>query len=723
MLSFKHHFIFLFVVIIFQAQAQKSIVLEDIFENGTFGTRSIPDFNFMKDGKYYSRLSDGNIVKYDFTTGEAVEVILNNKDINDASNTVAVESYSFSNDEKKILIESGTESIYRHSSMVDAYVFDIASKKLQNVYPHGKIINPQFSPDGEKVAFVHKNNLYYTDLKSQNTTQVTTDGEINAIINGQCDWVYEEEFGFTRAFFWSPDSKKIAYLRFDESAVKQYVLQYYEDDLYPFNYTYKYPKVGEKNADVSAYIHNFSTGKSHKINLPEVADSYIPRLKWTEDPNELCIYHLNRHQNNLKLYLASTKYPDGKLLYEEKNKYYIDINDHLTFINENKNFVLSSEMEGYNRLYLYNMDGKISEKISPPNYEVTVFHGVDQKSGVVYFEAITDSPLENHLYSVQLNGKNLKALTPQKGRHSATFTKTFDYFSDAFSTANTPPTYAVYNNQGKLVRTIETNQKTLDQMKDYATNDVEFFTFVTSENVKLNGWMIKPMHMNPNKKYPVFMTQYSGPGSQSVTDGWLGRYYWWYQLLAQNGYIVACVDGRGTGGRGEEFKKMTYLQLGHYETIDQIEAAKYLGRQPYVDKERIGIFGWSYGGYMSSLCLLKGNDVFKAGIAVAPVTNWKWYDSVYTERYMRTVEENSDGYVQNSPVYFADRLKGSYLLVHGLTDDNVHFQHSAEMANALIKSKKQFDTYYYPNRNHGIYGDNARIHLFTKITDFIFAKI
>lgn len=714
----------LFLVLLFQIGiSQKPISLEDIYEKGKFSQKNVPGFNFMNDGRHFTQLEDGKIVKYDIKSGESSGVILDLNTLSDAKSLKEIEGYTFSADESKILIESESESIYRHSASVSAYVYDTKTKGISEVYPHGKVINPQFSPDGEMVAYVVNNNLFYTDIKSQSITQITKDGKQNSIINGLADWVYEEEFSFTRAFYWSPDSKKIAFLRFDESDVKQYTLQYYTDALYPINYEYKYPKVGEKNAIVSAHIYNFSLGKAQRVEFDDKGDFYIPRLKWTEDPNALCVTVLNRHQNHLRLFSVNTRDLKTSLIYEEKNKYYIDITDNLTFLKSNKYFVLTSEQEGFNRIYLYSMEGKMVEKVSPFNMEVTAFHGVDQKNDHVYFEAIDNNPLETNAYVVQLNGKSLTKLTQAKGTHHTSFSNTFEYYIDSYSTINTPTENTVHDKRGNKVRTIEENRGLRDLQKTYEVADIEFFTFTTSENTKLHGWMLKPQNFNANKKYPVFMTQYSGPGSQSVMDSWLGTNYWWYQLLSQNGYIVACVDGRGTGGRGEEFKKMTYLKLGHYETIDQIESAKYLGNLPFVDKSRIGIFGWSYGGYMSSLCLLKGNDVFKAGIAVAPVTNWKWYDSVYTERYMRTVEDNAEGYAQNSPVYFADRLKGSYLLIHGLADDNVHFQHSAEMANALIKAKKQFDTYYYPNRNHGIYGDNARIHLFSKITAFIFEKI
>ncbi|MBK8056084.1 MAG: S9 family peptidase [Saprospiraceae bacterium] len=716
----------LFVLSIFDlCVAQKPITIDDIYAKFVFRTKSVPGFNFMKDGRHYSALKDGGIKKFDITTGSLIETMFEGKDFKDkAGYSGTIGTYTFSDDESKILIESESEDIYRHSSKANCYVYDLKSKALSRVYPHGKVVNPAFSPDGEQVGFVFNNNLYFQNLKSGNITQVTTDGVKNKIINGMCDWVYEEEFSFTRAFYWSPDSKKIAYIRFDETNVPEFTMQLFKDGMYPENETFKYPKVGEKNAEVSAWVYELSRGKSKKTDIGDLSDMYIPRMKWTQDANKLCIFKMNRHQNNLKLYVADIKSGKSSIIYEETNKYYIDISDDLTFLKDGKHFVWSSEKEGYNQIYLMGMDGKQKVKLTTGSYDVTNFYGVDEKNKKVYYQAAEKTPIQKHVFSVDLDGKNITNLTPTlSGSNSAQFSSTFDYFSNNHSTINTAPTFTVHDRIGKKIRTIEDNINHAKTQEEYGVSPVEFFTFTTSENVKLNGWMIKPRDFNPTRKYPVFMTQYSGPGSQSVTDSWKSTGYWWNQMIAQAGYIVVCVDGRGTGARGEAFKKMTYLQLGHYETLDQIETAKYMGLQPYVDKARIGIFGWSYGGYMSSLCILKGNDVFKAAIAVAPVTNWKWYDSVYTERYMRTTAENAKGYADNSPVYFADRLKGNYLLIHGMADDNVHFQNAVEMANALIKANKQFDTYYYPNRNHGIYGDNATIHLYTKMTNFIFEKI
>ncbi len=699
--------------------SQKEFTLEDIFVKGTFRTKSVPGFNFMADGRHYSMQKSANILEYDITTGKLTDTLFAGMQLAGQQGFGGdAEGYTFTEDDSRMLIESESESVYRYSTKVKCHVYDRQTKMWQEVFSKGKISNPTFSPDGKKVAFVYENDLYIYLIDKKQTKRVTTDGRKNEVINGMSDWVYEEEFGFTKAYWWSPDSRQLAFIRFDEREVPEFTMQMYNDDSYPEHRTFKYPKVGEKNASVSVFVYSMQQEKLRKVPVAEAADVYVPRLKWAG--SKLCVFELNRHQNDLQLWLYNPENQKVDPLYEEKNQYYIDITDDLTFLQDGQHFVWSSEKEGFNQLYLMGMDGKQKAKLTAGAYDVTSFYGVDEKRGKVYFQAAAHSPMVKTVFSVNLDGTGLTALTEQKkGTSSAQFSTTYDYYVLNTSTINTAPVYEVYAYGGSLVRVLEDNAGYDKKMQEYGGSLAEFFSFTTSEQVQLNGWMITPPGFDASKKYPVFLTQYSGPGSQQVTDAWKGSSYWWYQLIAAQGYIVACVDGRGTGARGEQFKKMTYLQLGHYETLDQIETAKYFASKSYVDGSRIGIFGWSYGGFMSSLCILKGNDVFKAAIAVAPVTSWKWYDSVYTERYMQTVTENPSGYRDNSPVYFADRLKGHYLLIHGLADDNVHFQHSAEMARALIKANKQFETYYYPNRNHGIYGDNATIHLYTKMTRFI----
>ena len=716
--------LFSIVSMAMSAQSQQTITLEDIWRDGKFQTKGVPGFKFLKDGKHYTRLEDDKIVKYDITTGKKVDEILDVAALKgQASFGGKMSSYTFSKNEDKLLIKSGRESIYRRSSKEYVHIYDFKTKKLTAVYEDGKIMNATLSPDASKVGYVWKNDLYYFDLKSGITLPVTDDGKKNQIINGLTDWVYEEEFSIVKAFWWSPDSKKIAYLRFDESDVKEFTMTYHEGGLYPRYETFKYPKVGEKNSEVSVHIYNLDSEESMDAELDDLNDVYIPRVKWTNDKNELCVFKMNRHQNHLQLYLVDAKTGKSKVMLDEKNKYYIDITDDLTFLDNGKEFIWTSEKSGYNHIYLYGMDGKEKRALTSGSYDVTNFYGINEKRGEIYYQAAAASPMEREIYRVNLSGKRKKQLSQKRGMNAARFSSTMDYHTLTYSTANTASVYTVRDRNGKMLRKLEDNSHIQGLQKENNTQPVEFFSFTTSEDVELNGWMVKPPNFNENNKYPVFMYLYGGPGSQQVMDSWGGSRYWWFQMLAQQGYVVACIDNRGTGARGEEFKKMTYLKLGHYETIDQIEAAKYLGGLSYTDPTRIGIFGWSYGGYMSSLALLKGNDVFKAAIAVAPVTSWRWYDTIYTERYMRTEKENNEGYAQNSPVYFADRLKGNYLLVHGSTDDNVHFQNSMEMASALIRANKQYDTYTYPGRNHGIYGDNARLHLYTKMTNFLNEKL
>jgi dipeptidyl-peptidase-4 len=716
-------FLFLFLLPITFSIAQEKtsqITLEEIWKDYMFFPNRVPGFNFLKDGQHYSKFDGNNITKYDITTGKQVGTILNGNEV-DGKKLSKMDGYTFSEDESKIVIETKSESIYRRSSKGIYYIYDSKSKALELISTLGKIQYPTLSPDATKVAFVFENNLYYKDLTTGKENQLTIDGSKNELIFGATDWVYEEEFSFAKAFWWAPDGQKIAYLGFDESEVKEFTMMRYNDDMYPEYETFKYPKVGEDNSKVYAFIYQLESEETVPVDMDNY--EYIPRLKWTQDPNKLCIFKMNRWQNELELLIADAKTGSTSTLYKETSKYYVDIHDNLTFLKDGKHFVWTSEKSGFNHIYLHDMNGKEVRKITKGDWDVTAVYGVDEANGKVFYQSAEESPMQRYVYCVSTKGGKSKKLTENPGWNDPQFSSTFSYFVNNHSTANQPSSYTVFDADGKKVREIENNSYLRGVMKTYNVQPVEFFDFKTSEGVSLNGWMIKPDNFDEHKLYPVFMTEYGGPGSQSVKDNWNAFNYWWYQLLAQKGYIIACVDNRGTGARGEEFKKMTYLQLGKYETIDQIEAAKWLGKQSYVDQERIGIFGWSYGGYLSSLCILKGNDVFKSAIAVAPVTSWKWYDTVYTERYMRDTKENKDGYQDNSPVYFADRLKGNYLLIHGMADDNVHFQHSAEMAKALIAANKQFDTYYYPNKNHGISGGLTRLHLYTKMTNFLMDKL
>ena len=703
------------------AQAQRSISLEDIWQYYTFTPKRVPGFTFMNDGRHYTRLEGNKIQQYDLRNGKQVATLL---DVAALENVAGIQRYQFTEDEARIILSNNSRPIYRHSFAADFYIFNRADKSVQRVYEEGKSVRlAALNPQGDRVAFVYENNLYLQDLSSGEVQAITTDGEMNKIINGAADWVYEEEFGDDHGFFWSPDGQQIAFYRFDEEAVSEFTMTNYNDDLYPEYVTFKYPKVGEDNSKVSIHIYDLASGETRKVAETGAEWEYFPRVKWTRTPGQLCVFFMNRHQSKLELRLLDFS-GNSRTLLREESPFYIDIHDNLYFLEGSEQFVWTSELAGWNHVYLYNMDGTLDRQLTSGQWEVTSFYGLDEENGMIYYQAAKRNPMQREIYAERLDGEgDAQLLAGEPGTSSAQFSSTFDYFVLTHSSINQPAIYSVQERSGKTVRVIEDNADLQNLQDTYGVQDVEFFQFNTSEDVTLNGYMIKPPFFNEKRVYPVLMYVYGGPGSQTVNDSWGGQNYWWFQMLAQQGYIVVSVDNRGTGARGEQFKKMTYQRLGHYETIDQTEAAKYLGNLGYVDANRIGIFGWSYGGYMASSCILKSPQQFKAAIAVAPVTNWKWYDTIYTERYMRTVSENEEGYRQNSPVYFANQLEGNYLLVHGMGDDNVHFQHTAEMANALISANRQFDTYFYPNRNHGIYGGLTRLHLYTKMTNFLDEKL
>ncbi len=720
----KHHLTISIVALLFclyvsPLMSQADITVEDIWRDYKYTPKSVPGFNFMSDGIHYTRLQKNKIERYDIRSGDKVETLLDGSSLDIENNRIS--SYSFTQDESKILLAIDKESIYRRSSKAYYYIYDRQTEKLISVYDDDKISAATMSPDGAYLAYVWENNIYYFSIEDEETLPVTDDGVTNEVINGMCDWVYEEEFSFTKAFFWSPDSRKIAFIRFDESEVQEFTMTNYDGGLYPEYETFKYPKVGEKNAVVSVHLYDLKTDKLKPLDLGNLEDQYIPRIKWTNDPKLLTVSKMNRHQNHLQLYKINVETDASKIIIDEKNKYYIDVTDDLYFLSDDAGFIWSSEESGYNHLYSYDMNGQNKRALTKGEYVVTKVYGVDEKKGVLYYQAAESSPLERQVFELDLKSGKSSLMTDKEGTNNVQFSSTFDYYSWSHSRINQPATYAIYDRRGKEVRSLEDNATLAVTVQKQQL--VEFIKVPTSDGLELNGYMIKPKGFSMTQEYPVLMFVYGGPGSQMVTDAWKGQNYWWFQMLAQKGYVVACIDNRGTGARGEEFKKTTYLTLGKYETRDQIESAQYLGSLPFIDQDRIGIFGWSYGGFMASHCILQGKDVFDTAIAVAPVTNWKWYDTIYTERFMRTTEENPEGYQENSPIHYADQLEGSYLLVHGGSDDNVHFQNSAEMAGALIKANKQFDTYFYPNRNHGIYGDNARLHLYTKMTDFLLENL
>lgn len=707
--------LFFFSLISF-AQEKKSINIEDIWASGTFRSQYMPGFNWMSDDQSYSALANNQIVRFKISDQQPAETIFKNQD------NLEIDDYEFNETENKLLIATDTEPIYRHSFVATYYVYDRKTDQLKKLFPE-KISYPTFSPDGQKVAFVSGNNLYYVDLTNFKATQITDDGKKNFIINGSTDWVYEEEFSFTKGFSWSPDSKKIAYYKFDESEVKEYNLQLW-NDLYPTDYRYKYPKAGEKNSEVSIHTYFLDSGKKITLNTGEEKDQYIPRMQWTRHNDVVSIQRLNRLQNKFELLHANVISGEVKAVYKESNNTYVEINDDLTYLKDGNHFILTSEKSGFKHIYRFDMNGKPVNQITKGNWEVAEFLGADEKSGLVYYTSTEVSPLERHLYSIGLDGKKKKRLTEKKGTHEISISPGFTYFVDAYSTLNTPPQISLHRSlNGKLEKVFVSNEDLKNTMNEYNISPAEFFKFTTPDKVSLSGFMIKPLNFDPSKKYPVLVSIYGGPGHQSVTDSWQGPNYFWYQMLAQQGYIVVSVDNRGTGGRGSDFKKITQNKLGKFETEDLIHTAQYLGSLPFVDKSRLGIFGWSFGGYLSSLAMTLGADYYKAGIAVAPVISWRFYDTIYTERYLGLPQENPSGYDENSPLSHAEKLKGNYLLIHGTADDNVHVQNSYAMQDALINANKQFEVFYYPDKNHGIYGGITRYHLYKKMTDFIYSNL
>lgn len=704
----------------FSQTGNKQITLEDLWKNYTFREKSVPGFNAMKDGKHYTELINENGHQYirisDLETGKKGKTLFDNsKQLLDGKELI-IDNYEFSQDEQKMLLFAESEHIYRRSVLNKVYVYNIADGTIKPL-DDGKVLHATFSPDGSKVAFVKNNNLYYKILKTNETIAVTTDGEKNKIINGNCDWVYEEEFEFTRAFEWSKDGRYLAFYRFDESKVPEYTIPMY-NALYPELYTYKYPKAGEPNSIVTIKVYDMHQKKTVDAYIGKETDQYIPRIKWTEDATQLCVYRMNRRQNKLDLLLVNAADGQSHTIYKEENKCYIEINDNLKFLSDGRSFIFNSERDGYNHLYRWDWANEKLTKLTDGNYDIDALVGVDDARKMVYYTAAEISPLQRQLYAVNFDGRNKRCLTEEKGTHVITPCEGYNYFLDKYSRLNKVPVYYLRDNRGNIVRTLEDNKELENKMKEYALGKIRF-TKVKGVSASLNAWIITPPDFDSTKQYPVLMYQYSGPNSQEVADRFPIGNYFWHQMLAEKGYIIVCADGTGTGFRGEAFRKKTYLQLGKYESDDQIAVAKYLGTLPYVNKDRIGIWGWSFGAFMSSTCIMKGNDIFKMAVAVAPVTNWRYYDNIYTERYMRLPNENESGYDDNAPEKMVSGLKGKFLLIHGTADDNVHFQNSMMLVDAMIKANKEYDSEFYPNKNHGIYGGNTRYHLFTRITDFI----
>lgn len=715
-------------------QAQK-VTLQDV-ANGTYRAQSIQGLKPMLDGEHYTQISKDHkrIVKYSFKTGKEVATIF---DVATARNhkLKSFDNYIMSPDESLILIQTETKPIYRRSFTAIYYIYNVRNRTLEPLSNNGPQQVPLFSPDSHQIAFVRNNNIFLIKLLFGNSeSQVTKDGEYNKVLNGIPDWVYEEEFSYNRAFDFSADSKMIAYVRFDESQVPMYSFPWYkgmapektEYTTYPGSYDYKYPKAGVVNSKVSVHSFDIKSRVTRKMELPVDSDGYVPRIKFTDDPEKLAIMTLNRHQNRFDLYMANSRSAICKVAIRDEAEQYIKEQAYsdITFYPEH--IVMMSERDGYNHLYLYTIGGNLVKQITKGEFEVKDFLGWDQKANVFYYTSNEGSPLRTAVYKIDGKGKKTK-LSTRTGTNNALFSKNLNYYINTYSSAQTPTLITLNNNKGQEMVTLLDNKKLKSKTAQLNMPTKEFFSFKTSEGVELNGWMMKPANFNPSKKYPVIMHQYSGPGSQQVLDKWgigsFGDGGMFEAVMCDKGYIMVCVDGRGTGGRGAAFEKCTYLSIGVKEATDQAEAAKYLSTLPYVDGSRIGIWGWSYGGYNTLMSMSEGSGAFKAGVAIAAPTDWRFYDSVYTERFMRTPKENGDGYQASSAINRASKLKGKLLLIHGSADDNVHLQNFMEYSEALVQANIQFDTQIYTNRNHSIFGGNTRNHLMNRVANFFLQNL
>lgn len=705
------------------AQEAKKISLEDVIKKEIYRPETVNGINWMKDGRYYTALKRRNgfsqVVQINLETGKESRILIDGQELG-----LNFSNYAFNPDESMALLESELESIYRRSTKAVFHLFDLRTKQLRQLENGEKISYASLSPDNTRVAYVKENDLFYGVLSTGEKVQVTFDGESNSIRNGAADWVYEEEFSMAKAFEWSPDGSKLAFIRFDEREVPLFSMQLW-GTLYPENYQFKYPKAGEKNAEVSIQVYDLDLDQTQRIDTGEETDIYLPRMYWAGDNSNLAIIRLNRLQNQKDILFANPNTGTVKKILTETSETYIDLNynDHFIFLPDNKGFLTTSETDGFKHIYHYDLEGNLARQITDGNWEVAELVGVDLNNKRVFYLSTEISPLERHFYAIGMNGKNKRLLTPESGAHAIRMSPDHRFFIDAYSSVTNPLLSRLMDSNGHLITTLEENEDLEDRMQHYAYRPKTFFSFPTVDGTELNGYLIQPADFDPSKTYPLLLYVYGGPGSQNVMNSWGGTRDWWHQHLAAEGYLVACVDNRGTGGRGRDFKHSTYAQLGKLETQDQLAAANYLGAKPYIDKERIGIWGWSYGGYMSSLALMIGHDLFKTAIAVAPVSSWRYYDTIYTERYLQTPQLNPGGYDDFSPISHVNKLKGNFLLIHGTGDDNVHFQNSVELLDALISADKQVDTFYYPNRNHGIYGGNTSWHLYRMMTDYIKNKL
>ena len=709
--------------------ADNKITLKDV-TGKTFTPKYITGVDPIKGTDRYASISnDGRqIIEYAFKTGNQTRVLF------DIANTHGesikqLDGYTLSPDGKRMLIQTNTHKIYRRSFTADYYIYTIQSRKLEKLSTGGPQQIPTWSPDGNQIAFVRDNNIFLVKLLYDNAeSQITKDGKFNEIINGVPDWVYEEEFSTNRSLCFTADSRMLCWIKYDERKVKEYSLQLFmgshptmkANEVYPGTYTYKYPKAGEDNSIVSVWSYEIQTHKTNRLQVPLEGDGYIPRIKSTNDANRIIVFTMNRHQDVLNLYAVNPRTTLSQLLIKEQGDKYVKEEAMEGIAIGQNSILLPSDRDGYMHLYLYNMNGSLIRKIGDGNYDITSIYGYDETTGDVYYQAASINPHDRQVFVSHKTGKT-ERLTDTNGWNKAIFSGDYKYFLNTWSNYNTPYVFTIRDSKGKVLSTPIDNKELKEKVKTYGFNGRETFSFTTSEGVKLDGWMVKPKDFDTNKKYPVILFQYSGPGSQQVIDAWnagsMGNGGAFDYYLAQQGFIVVCVDGRGTGGRGAAFEKCTYLRIGELESHDQIETALWLGKQSYIDKERIGIWGWSFGGFNTLMSMSEGRPVFKAGVAVAPPTNWRYYDTIYTERYMRTPKENGSGYATN-PIQRANALHGALLICHGMADDNVQPQNTMEYTEALIQADKDFKENIYTNRNHGIYGGNTRTHLLRQISNW-----
>ncbi|MBB4807878.1 dipeptidyl-peptidase-4 [Chryseobacterium defluvii] len=706
-------FLFTFTIAaVFQSLTAQEITLDKIY-SGYYRGKGIAGITSMKNGENYLVIEQGGIAKYSYKTFQKEGNIVDGQ----------FESYEFSDDESKILLLKESEPVYRHSFLGKFDVKDLKTGKIINLNDGKAVQEPRFSPDATKVAFIVDNNLFYQDLNSGKINQITNDGRKNSIINGLADWVYEEEFGHARQYEWTENSDAIVFVKSDESEVPEVYIPVYGKLLYPAEMRFKYPKAGEKNAMVSAQLYRLDLGKTISLDLSSFKNYYIPNVFQTTKPDEIVLITSERIQNASDVLKVNTKTGAVQKLFTETDDKWVDMDSPTLEFLEDNSFLWASERDGNRHLYWYDKEGKLKKQVTKGNWEITDYYGYNPKSKEIYVQTTEKGSINKVVSKINIENGKSQLISNAEGNNSASFSKNYNYFIETSSTAAQPYNFVLKDSNGKILKELQNNN---DQLKKLQADNFavkEFITIPNETGDQMNAWIMKPKNFDPNKKYPLFMFQYSGPGSQQVSNSWDNGNALWFNHLVQKGYIVACVDGRGTGYKGARYKKVTYMNLGKYEIEDQITAAKWLGNQPYIDKSRIGIFGWSYGGYMASLAMTKGADFFKAGIAVAPVTNWRFYDTVYTERFMRTPQENTDGYDKNSPTEFAGLLKGKFLMIHGTADDNVHFQNSMQFSEALIQNKKQFEFMAYPDKNHSIYGGNTRPQLYQKMTDFILENL